>query len=326
MTRIVNSFSIIAAILTVLLCAGAAQALEFRTWVSGLGNDTGQCTRAAPCQTFSVAYSKTAVGGEIDVLDTGEYGNLVIQHAITIASDGAGTGGILNPGGAGIVIEAGATDAVILRGLEINGLGTGIGGVVFDTGGSLLVDHCKMYGFQGNFGQVTAGITFQPNGASKLWVTDSVISNNGISTTGNVLIRPQAGGSVAAQFERVQIVGAIGNGVRVDGTTGGAGATELELHDVVVDGSSESGIVGVSASGGAAVTIIADNVTASNNVGYGVRSYGGTSIVYLSRSTVTGNNIGVGVSSGGVLISYSDNRIRGNLNSDGSPTSTVPLN
>ena len=325
MTKIVNSFSIIAAILTILLCAGAAQAQPWRTWVSGAGSDTGLCIRTAPCKTFGYAYGQTATGGEIDVLDAGDFGPLTIQHALTIASD-SGTGGVLNPGGSALTIEAGLTDAIILRGLEINGLGDSVAGVLFETGGSLLVDHCKIYGFHGGAG-TTAGIAFLPSGASKLWVTDSVISNSGSSVTGNVLIQPTGGGSVAAQFERVQIVGAVGNGVRVDVTqNGGGGATELELHDVVVDGSGETGIVGVSTSGGAAVTILADTVTSSNNIGYGVRSYGGATTIYLSRSTVTGNNIGLGSTSGGVLASYSDNRIRGNLNSDGAPTTTVPLN
>ena len=46
----------------------AAQAQATRTWVSGLGDDANPCSRTAPCKTFPGAYSRTAVGGEIDVI------------------------------------------------------------------------------------------------------------------------------------------------------------------------------------------------------------------------------------------------------------------
>src|SRR5438477_3797204 len=42
-----------------------------RTWVSGVGDDVNPCSRTAPCKTFAGAISKTAGGGEIDVLDPG---------------------------------------------------------------------------------------------------------------------------------------------------------------------------------------------------------------------------------------------------------------
>src|SRR5260370_34927307 len=92
MTKIISSFSAIAITLSVLLHAGAADATTyFRTWVSGTGSDSNPCTRAQPCLTFYQAYGVTAVGGEIDVLNGGDYGILNIRHALTIASAGAGT-------------------------------------------------------------------------------------------------------------------------------------------------------------------------------------------------------------------------------------------
>ena len=44
-----------------------------RTWVSGVGDDANPCSRTAPCKTFAGAISKTATGGEIEVLE--RYGN-----------------------------------------------------------------------------------------------------------------------------------------------------------------------------------------------------------------------------------------------------------
>ena len=90
MTKIVSSFSAIAITLGVLLQAGGAQATSSRTWVSGAGSGSA-CTRTAPCATFAAAYAATSIGGEIDVLDGGDFGILSIDHALTVANDGAGT-------------------------------------------------------------------------------------------------------------------------------------------------------------------------------------------------------------------------------------------
>jgi hypothetical protein len=323
MTKIVSSFSAIATSLGLLLHAGGAEATTAaRTWVSGAGSGAA-CTRAAPCATFAAAYAATSPGGEIDVLDGGDFGPLAIYHALTVANDGAGTAAITPPSsgsGSAIFVDAGPTEAVVLRGLSLNGVANYYG-VAFVSGASLLIDHCKIQGFQ-----TGPGIAFNPGAAAKLAVTDTVLSNDGQSINGSIWIAPLNGIAATARFERVQVLQAIGNGIRVDSTSAASGPIDLELHDVAVDGASSSGIVAVSfANGGPAVTIMADDVTASHNNGFGLRSVGGTASIKLRRSTVTNNVRGIGVSSGGALISYSDNRIKDNINGDGDPTSTLPL-
>jgi hypothetical protein len=320
MTKIFSSFNIVAISLGVVLHAGFAQAQSARTWVSHSGDDAHACTAASPCLTFAGAYAKTSAGGEIDVLDGGDFGVLSINHAITIANDGAGTAAITPSNGA-ILIVAGSTDDVVLRGLNVNGAFSSGAGIVFVNGASLLVDHCNIHGFQSG-----TGITFDPNSPAKLWVTDTVFSNDGVSSGASVWILNANGSDTTAHFERVQVLHAAGNGIRADSTQSGAGAMVVGLHDVVVDGATGSGVVAVTAtSGGPAVNIVADDVTSSHNIGFGVRAVGGTASIALSRSTVTNNTRGVGVSSGGVLVSYSDNRIEGNVNGDGDPTATLPL-
>ena len=54
-----------------LLQQSPSQAPATRTWVSGVGDDANPCSRTAPCKTFAGAISKTATGGEINVLDPG---------------------------------------------------------------------------------------------------------------------------------------------------------------------------------------------------------------------------------------------------------------
>src|ERR1700751_4855879 len=69
---------------TICLAAAPANAQASRTWVSGVGDDANPCSRTAPCKTFAGAISKTANGGEIDVLDPGGFGAVTITKNITI--------------------------------------------------------------------------------------------------------------------------------------------------------------------------------------------------------------------------------------------------
>src|SRR5436309_2158045 len=106
-----------------------AQALS-RTWVSGVGSDANPCTRTSPCATFIFAITQTNAGGEIDCLDPGSFGTLVIDKAITIDCGSGETGSIgsilatvtfpdVIPSNNGIVVQAGPSDRVVLRKLTI---------------------------------------------------------------------------------------------------------------------------------------------------------------------------------------------------------------
>jgi hypothetical protein len=134
--------------------AAVAQAQATRTWVSGVGDDVNPCSRTAPCKTFAGAISKTATGGEINVLDPAGFGALTITKAITV--DGIGiTGGNLASGVSGFTINITtnlASDKVILRNLEINGNNAagGFHGVRFLDGAELTVENCNIFNFTGD--------------------------------------------------------------------------------------------------------------------------------------------------------------------------------
>src|SRR5438105_772821 len=114
--------------LIALALPASASAQASRTWVSGVGDDANPCSRTAPCKTFPGAISKTAAGGEINCLDPGGFGGVTITKSITIKCHYT-EGGVLVSGTNAIVVNAAATDKVVLRGLDINGLGTGLNGV-----------------------------------------------------------------------------------------------------------------------------------------------------------------------------------------------------
>src|ERR1700687_6070392 len=128
--------------------------------------------RTPPCKTLAGAISRTAAGGEIDVLDPAGLGVVNITKSITI--DGRGTlGSVLSASQYGIQIAAGANDGVLLRNMSINGIGVGTNGVKFISGKALHVEDCTITGF------AMVGIDFEPTAAgSQLFVKGSTISQH----------------------------------------------------------------------------------------------------------------------------------------------------
>lgn len=171
------------AVICFLIGTSLASAQATRTWVSGVGDDANPCSRTAPCKTFAGAISKTATGGEIDMLDPGGFGTVMITKSITIASDGPTMAGVVASFTNGITIN-GANVVVTLRRLNLNGIAkTGSGGLIgvrMVQGASLLVDNCVISGFQ-------TGIQIESGNAL---VRNSVISDNtvvgGTATAGSL--------------------------------------------------------------------------------------------------------------------------------------------
>jgi hypothetical protein len=154
-----------------------AHAQATRTWVSGVGDDANPCSQTSPCKTFAGAMSKTAPGGEINVLDPGGFGAVTITKSITISSEGR-EAGVLVSGTNGIVIDAGATDTVILKGLDIEGIGTGLNGIQVLSGLQVYVFNCRIHHFVNN------GINMASStSGARLYVKDSQILQNGTSNS-----------------------------------------------------------------------------------------------------------------------------------------------
>ena len=162
------------ALLLSLLYVAPAQAQASRTWVSGVGDDVNPCSRTAPCKTFAGAISKTAVGGEIDALDPGCFGAVTITKSITL--DGTGVlASILGASTNGIIInvtgEADAAKAVRVRGLSINGAGSGLQGIKVMAANKVFIEDTVIDGFTGDGISVTGG--------AQVFVRNTTIRNNG---------------------------------------------------------------------------------------------------------------------------------------------------
>ena len=150
-----------------------AYAQASRTWVSGVGDDANPCSRTAPCKTFAGAISKTAAKGEINCLDSAGFGGVTITKSISIICNGV-IGGVLVSGTNGIVVNLPAdSDRVILDGLDINGLGTGLDGIRQVGFGQVVVRNTSIYGF------TQEGIDLSAGASGRVAVIDSFIYNNG---------------------------------------------------------------------------------------------------------------------------------------------------
>jgi Divergent InlB B-repeat domain len=289
--------------------SASAPSPSSRTWVSAaLGNDANPCTRMSPCLTFAAALAQTTAGGEIDVLDPGDFGPVTITKAISIYGDAAGVAGTITaPGTSGIVISASAGDPIHLRGLVFDGVNaSGTSGIVFTSGARLHIENCAVLGF------TMSGITFSPGGGSatttQLVVQDTTIFNN---ATG-LLIRPTGGIAANVAMRRLRIANNSGEGLRVDGT-GGSGAINAALADSTASFNAGNGIDAVSGPSNATVDIM--RVVAASNGSAGIQSNqssGGTASVTVGSSVIYSNAIGIQATGGAGLLSYGNNQVAGN--------------
>jgi hypothetical protein len=289
------------------LVSSAAHAQATRTWVSGVGDDANPCSRTAPCKTFAGAISKTAGGGEINVLDPGGFGGVTITKSISIISEG-NIAGVLVSGTNAIIINAGVNDVVTLRGLNVNGLGTGLSGIRFIAGKGLHVQNCRIWGFQ-------QGIDFEPNQASaQLEVEDTHAYDN----SGNgILVLPTATGSARVSLDRVRLENNGGDGLKADATNNSISAT---IRDSVTTANAGSGIHATSA-GVRSSFVMVDSCAAVNNTTNGILSDGAAgSNVRITNVTITGNNRGVLATAPAVITSFGNNHNGGNGGGgDGTP-------
>lgn len=250
--------------LSVISMIATAQAT--RTWVSGIGDDANPCSRTAPCKTLAGAISKTATGGEINVLDPGGFGAVTITKSITI--DGGGViGSILSSATNGIIVNAPGA-LVTIRNFSINGAGTtlGINGIRVIAVKKLLVENCTLSNFSAN------GIDFNSTTAADIMINNTTIqnTNGGISYVGPSSSTGSAGFTV--------IDGCHIQGITTTGITIGAGTATIS--NSVISGCS----VGVKSNTGAAAhlsgNIVTNNATAFQGPG---------TITSAKNNSVTGN-------------------------------------
>lgn len=311
MRKIVTSLTVLGALVVLFLAAAPAQAQATRTWVSGVGDDANPCSRTAPCKTFAGAISKTAPSGEINVLDPGGFGGVTITKSITISSEGF-EAGVLVSGTNAIIINAAATDVVVLRGLDIEGLGTGLVGIKVLGGlAALHVEKCTINNFRGANG---SGIDVAPTlaGTMHLLIKDTIVRRNGQGTGGGIFVHPGAAVTVKGSLDNVRLENNVTFGLKANDRS------VLSVHNSVVAENLAAGVVGLAVAGGV-VNLMLDHVMVANN-GTDCVASGTNTTVNITHVTAYGCATGLNAA-GGTIVSAGTNFIQAN-NTNGSPTST----
>jgi hypothetical protein len=189
------ALTLLSACLLTVAFAAPAGAQATRTWISGVGDDANPCSRPSPCKTMAGAISKTAEGGEINAIDPGGFGAVTITKAITIDFTTIGSGGVLNSGVTGVIVNAGSDDDVVLRGLDIYGaqevvatppcVATGVNGVRVLGARSVRIENTQIAQQSG------AGIEVAPTASNPSVLVNRVDIGN-ICTRG-IRVAPAAG-------------------------------------------------------------------------------------------------------------------------------------
>ena len=303
--KIKTYVQLLAASAALFCLATTANAQATRTWVSGVGDDANPCSRTAPCKTFAGAISKTAACGEISVLDPGGFGVITITKSITL--NGTGTlAGILSAGTNAVIVNAGANDTIILRDISLNGACTGLNGIRFLAGRTLMVDHCWIYDM------TTTGIDVAKATDGNLKVLDTNIENMGVDGIGT----NTTAGQISGTIDRSRMMNCA-NGIHIKNNS------RVVARNCVFSNNTTNGVFADATAGTGQIRVWESQI--SMNGVNGVRAGGaggGTSRVEIALNQIDNNNSsGVFIFTGGVVETFTNNSIRGN-NVDGCPSCT----
>ena len=278
-----------------------------RAWVSGHGVDQAGCgAPATPCRSLQYAHDNIVFpGGEIDILDPAGYGAITITKAISIVNDGVGTAGVQTTSGNAIEIDAGPTDAVYLKGLNVDGVQSGgQEGVLFNSGGALTMVNCTVRHF------AHTGVWLRPSaGSINVFLENVELSDNGVD--GFRMAAAVLAPTVAGELDRVIVNNNGFNGIEIGPTV----ATAFTITNSIVSHNASSGIVveATPSPNQNVIAIVESSTISANAIGIDVV---GSGILHLGRSVID-ENTGVGVESlvqsPGAAFSSGDNDVHGNF-------------
>jgi len=263
------------------LCLSPAHALSNRAWVSGHGTDAASCgAPAEPCRSLQYVHNNIiAAGGEIDVLDPAGFGPVTITKALSIVNDGVGVAGVqqATSGANAITVNAGSTDIVTLRGLNIDGLNAGQSGIAVNSVGAIQIVNCVIRHF------TLAGVSYEVTSSPpvQMIIADSILSDNGGY---GIFIQMLNGGPITqpAEVNKVTL------------TNNGTGIFVGYTAVIISNSEIANNNTGVSTELGAGVRLAKDvifgNTTGVNLSGGTVYSYG-DNYIDLNTTDITGGSL-----------------------------------
>ncbi len=301
----------ILAVATVLVAGAPALAASNRVWVSGHGVDQAGCgSPTSPCRSLQYAHDNIAPGGEIDILDPAGYGAITITKAVSIVNDG-GVAGVqqASAGQDAILINAGATDAVTLRGLTIEGLGAANDGIAVSGAGKLTVINCVIRHFAHD------GVRLQPStGLLVLSVLGTIAADNGAN---GFEISPTGQGQTQGILDHIESINNGVDGLIASGLNTST-AVFVTLSDSDFSNNANAGVYSKGAGTGENALIVTRNVISDyNTYGFYVDSNSAMyfshaeALVDLPAGNIHGSDISVFLSGNGIGYTYNDNSFAG---------------
>ena len=308
-----RTLTLTAALVVALAWAAEARAAIPRTYVSVTGHDANDCSRTSPCRSFAGAVPKTTTGGEITALDSGGYGIVLIDKALTLqAAPGvyAAVGDDLKRE-TQLKISAPADAKVVLRNLIFTARPflQVPRGIEFNSGGALHVENCVVSGFKEYGIDFKVGNPFcDPPGCPRLFVKDSFVRGSAVGIG--------AQGAVAT-IEHCRVEDNA-TGVQINSSV------KVTLRDSVVAANTDNGLT-VDYNSTARV----ENCAVTDN-GTGLKVFSdslGSAYIYVSHTLISGNNEGLkqvhdSTEIDGKIYSFGNNRLYGNT-ADGTFTSEL---
>lgn len=281
-------------------------------------NVSSNCSIDFPCRLFATAYTVVDSGGEMVVLNSGQYGLLTINKSLAITAAPGIFTGIAPSSGYGFLIDGSGIE-VKLRGLTIRGNG-GSAAIRVDNAAKVTVENCLIFNFKpaNNLG---AAIDVVSTG-TELRVVNSVLRDNnyGVAIYGGgtaYISNSVITGNIAATSDS-------GAGVLAKGDLAGQTAT-VHVTDSVITGN-HWGITAVT-DGGSARAFVTRSMVANNHTGVDSDTLlGGTqAAVFITGNSINGNSTGLSIQGAGAsMTSYSSNMISGNITKvNGTLTSAV---
>lgn len=283
--------------LALFLASAASNAQLFRAYVSITGNDANPCTLPSPCRLLPAALSAVAPGGEIWMLDSGNFNvsPVDVSKSVTILAVPGALGSVVASGGDAMVISADVD--VTLRNLVFVPLpgNAQFGGLnVAGTGADVTVLSCHFSGFSDGLPAVRSSVN------ARLSIEDSVFVRNEIGIE-------KMRGSLRVSHSRFFSNG--GFAVRLLGSVGNSTGAILS-HVTIIGTLNSSGISANAPDGGPIQLTLANSTLGNLTRGVEVEAQG------LLRASV-GNTVIASASTPfyqagtATLESFGDNIIRG---------------
>jgi hypothetical protein len=312
MKKLINFVAGLAAAALLCVASVSPSYATATAFVSGAGSDGNPCTLALPCRTIGHALDFVAGnGGTVSCLDAGPYTES-FQVFVAFTLDCRGVVYATANNFAFSVQSVGSI--VTFRNVIFEGAIGGIGAVQVTNSARVVFENCTFQNFTASPGEA---IQFVPNSAgAHLTVTDSVFTHNGIATSGGgIFIAPSGGVTAGAVIERTQFASNT-LGIWALGTDGPA---LVEVRYSSIANSVLDGILANTA--GSTASIVVEHSASVQNGGSGINAQGAGAYVSLSDSTVDWNATGLSATGGGLILSYKNNMIAGNLSPGVTPLS-----